>query len=346
MGGIAVHGKQIVLGDRDLADLSDVIRCYAADTGQVLWEYAYPAPGELDYGQTPRSTPLIVGDAVIMQGAMGHVTALELATGRLRWQRDFAVEAPPVKRSEWGACSSPIPFGDWVIVNPGAKDMSLAALSLKDGAIAWKSPGTAAGHGSFILAKLGGVQQLVGFDSESLGGWDPRTGRRLWTLKPTIPGDFNVPTPLPIDGQLLIATENNGTRRYSFDNAGRIKAQPVAENQYLAPDMSSLVHSKGRVYCVWHELFCLDAGTLKQQWSTKHDKLQDYGACFATDNRLLVVGRGGHLLLLDTTASQAKLLGELDVLPDDDAENYSHPALVGNRLYLRGGKRLVCVALQ
>ena len=44
------------------------------------------------------------------------------------------------------------------------------------------------------------------------GGWDARTGRRLWTLVPPHSGDFNVPTPLVHEGRLMVATENNGAR--------------------------------------------------------------------------------------------------------------------------------------
>jgi hypothetical protein len=35
---------------------------------------------------------------------------------------------------------------------------------------------------------------------------------RLWRLVPAFDGDFNVPTPIAVDGKLLVSTENNGTR--------------------------------------------------------------------------------------------------------------------------------------
>src|ERR1039458_5029996 len=57
----------------------------------------------------------------------------------------------------------------------------------------------------------------------SLGGWDPQSGERLWTLTPPAEGDFNVPTPLAVDGKVLLATENNGTRLYGFGNDGKIQ---------------------------------------------------------------------------------------------------------------------------
>jgi len=199
--------------------------------------------------------------------------------------------------------------------------------------------------GSLIVAELGGRKQLVGHDENSLGGWDPQSGRRLWTLQPRIEGDFNVPAPVVVGQRLMIATENNGARLYGFDKLGRIIPQPVAENGFLAPDMSTAVHAAGRLFCVWNGLFCLDSRNLKDVWTGKHKDLQDYGAVFASNTRVLAVGRGGSLLLVDAQSPQMKIISQLDVLPDDDAENYSHPALVGTRLYLRGENQLVCVEL-
>lgn len=73
--------------------------------------------------------------------------------------------------------------------------------------------------------------------------------------------------------------------------------------------------------------------------------MQDFGACFASRDRVLAVGRGGSLLLVDAKGPQMKVISEVNVLPEDDAENFSHPALVGTRLTLRGGKTLISVDL-
>ena len=78
--------------------------------------------------------------------------------------------------------------------------------------------------------------QVIGHDAVSLGGWEPVTGKRLWTLLPEKPNDFNVPTPIALDDKLLVSTENNGTRLYEFDDNGLLKPKPVAVNRKLAPD--------------------------------------------------------------------------------------------------------------
>jgi outer membrane protein assembly factor BamB len=210
----------------------------------------------------------------------------------------------------------------------------------------WQTPGDLAGFGSLIAGRLGGVLQIVGHDRRSLGGWDAETGRRLWKLVPPIEGDFNVPTPVIVGDRLLITTENNGTRLYAFEDGGKIVAEPVAQNDELAPDMSTPVVVGSRVFCVWGELFCLDAADgLKTRWTGADEAFGIYGAVIASGQRVLAIGRGGQLVLADANGDRFQMLSKLKVFGDAREEFYSHPALVGNRLYIRGTRSIVCLDL-
>jgi outer membrane protein assembly factor BamB len=199
------------------------------------------------------------------------------------------------------------------------------------------------------VATLGGVRQLVGYDRTSLGGWDISTGNRLWTLKPPHSGDFNVPTPVVVDGRLVVVSENNGARAYDFDHAGRIRQEPVAVNDELAPDVSSPAVAGGRMYCVWNDFYCLDAAdSLRTIWVGEDKAFGDSSPLFVTDERVLAFGAGGELMLVDATAPEFHIISRLHLFEDREsrrAEQLSHPALVGTRLYLRGEKELVCVDL-
>src|SRR5207244_7778620 len=109
----------------------------------------------------------------------------------------------------WGMSASPLIVDGKLIVNPGAKKAAIVALDPADGKLVWQAPGKPAAYASFIAGRFGGIEQIVGYDAISLGGWDPATGRRLWFLFPPERGDFNVPTPVDLGGKLLLATENN-----------------------------------------------------------------------------------------------------------------------------------------
>ena len=222
LAGVAANQRYVVLADRDLNDLSDEFRCYSAAEGELLWTCSYPAPGRLDYGNTPRATPLIDGPRVYLHGAFGDLHCVELATGTILWSKNYALDFGATAELPWGTCGSPLLAGGKLIINPGAPDASLVALDPQTGGTLWQTPGGEPAYGSFVAGELGGVQQVVGHDAKSLGGWDLSTGKQLWKLVPAVQEDFSVPTPVIVDGKLLVTSENNGTRVYEFDATGKI----------------------------------------------------------------------------------------------------------------------------
>ena len=144
-----------------------------------------------------------------------------------------------------------------------------------------------------------------------------------------------------LNGNLLISTEQNGTRLFSFSESGTAIANPVAHNAQLTPDMSSPVVVGNHVFCVNKFLYCLDIENgLKEKWRLRDEALSDYGSIIASDEQLLVVG-DGELLLLSTSGDQT--ISARQRIFDTNDRLYSFPALVGNKLFVRGETRLKCI---
>jgi len=348
LAGIAVAAGRVIVADKDLQMQQDIFRCLDADTGRQLWQLSYPAAGEMDFTNAARANPVICGRLVYLLGAFGHLHCVRLDSGQVVWKRhladDFGAKVPT-----WGFCSTPLVVGDRLIVNPGAEHAALVALDRHTGRVLWTTPGNPPGYGSFIYANLGGREQIVGHDAISLGGWDPATGKRLWTLLPPIEGDYNVPTPVVVDHKLLVATENNGTRLYRFDSRGRIVPEPVAASEDLLPDTSTPVVWGSRVFGSSGGVVCLDlAEGLTTRWESRHESLGGYCSLVAGNGRLLVTTQDGHLFLLDAAADRCRVLWSADLfaeLAPEDRETWSHPALVGNRLYVRNLLGIYCFVL-
>lgn len=347
MGGIAATQKYVLIGDRDLMDQNDVLRCYSAVDGEPLWTFSFPAPGYLDYGNTPRATPLIDKDRVYLQGAFGNLYCVALDTGRIVWTKNYKIEFGATAELAWGTCASPLIVDNKLIINPGAPDASIVALDPKDARVLWKTPGDIPAFGSFVAGKLGGVQQVIGHDDESLGGWEVATGKRIWKYIPNIDDDFNVPMPMIYGDKLLVTSENNATRLYQFGDNGIIDPEPVSVNDDLASDIATPIIVGDRAYCCWGELFCLDLkDDLATRWSVSEKSYSVYGSIIAYGERLLVVGASGELILVNAVADQYEEVSRLSIFDNPDAELYSHPAMVGSRLYMRGENELVCVELR
>ena len=344
LAGLSVSAQRLILAERDFGDEHDVYRCLNANTGELIWRIEFSARGKLDYGQSPRATPVIHNGRAYLLGAFGDLRCVNVTDGKMIWKRqlprEFKAQLPT-----WGMCSTPLIVDDLVIVNPGGTNASLAALDSITGRTRWTTPGFPAAYSAFICGEFGGRRQIVGYDQHSLGGWDVKTGQRLWRLVPPNEGDFNVPTPIAAEGGVIVSTENNGTRLYRFDDSGRIIPKPAGEFAGLSPDSATPVMTCGRVFGSHLGLRCLDVRKgLEPIWHREEDALGDYATLIADDERVLVITLGGELLLLDARAKEFAIISRLRIF-DDDVEVYSHPALVGARLYARGGPSVVCVDL-
>jgi outer membrane protein assembly factor BamB len=343
--GLAATERLVIVADRDPDDSSDVFRALDAAVGSTRWTLQYPAPAKLDYGNAPRATPLIVGERVYLHGGTGHLHCVALDSGHILWQKQLRQEFDARDDIPWGTCSSPLVVGSRLIVNPGGPEASLVALDALSGQVLWKTPGGQAAFSSFVVATLGGKQQLVGYDKTSLGGWDVESGRRLWRLVPPRKNDFNVPTPVVWEGRLIVSTENNGTRMYDFHSDGTIVAEPVARHERLAPDTHTPLLAGDRLFGVWEQLYCLDARAgLKTLWSSDDPAFQNYATAIGSPRRVLIVTQSGELVLIDRDATHFDPISRVKLFSDDSGV-YAHPALVGSRMYLRNSTHVVCYDL-
>lgn len=352
LGGIAATANVVIYGDRDDEDRKDVFQCLDATTGRPRWKIAYDAVGSLDYGNSPRATPLIDNERVYLLGAFGHLHCVDLFSGKIIWQKNLAADyqVPRERLSAWGYCSSPLVVDRRLIVAPGAEDASVVALDPATGRELWRSTGAPAGHGSFIAATVAGETQVIGHDNATLGGWSVASGRRVWTLKPPVAGDFNVPTPVLVGDKLLVTTEMNGTRLHAFQADGTISPEPLARSDDLSPDMATPVAVGSRIFGVQECVIELDAA---RALDTVHrgdtGSLETYAAVVAGPERLLVIGNRGRLMMYDISDGGCRLASECDAFVEMEgaAGNpiYSHPAIVGTRLFIRGEHEIACLEL-
>ena len=339
LGGVAVADGVVLVGDRDTEDRHDLFHAVDLATGKRLWTLEYPAEGRLDYGNSPRATPLVHEGLAFLLGAFGHLHCVSLADGSVVWKRHLRHDFGATSELVWGVCSSPLVVEGKLIVNPGGPEASVVALDPATGAVLWKTAGAAAAFSSFVACTLGGRRQLVGLDAASLGGWDIASGERLWTLAPKVAGDFNVPTPLVLDDRVAVSTENNGTR---LVGAGGERGAAYAG---LAPDMHTPVVAGDRILGIAKgKVHCLRARDLEPLWTAFDRSLTGHVSLVATPDRVLAFTEKGEIVILDARADALEILARLQVLPPGQS-TYAHPAVIGDRILVRGPRRLSCIAL-
>jgi outer membrane protein assembly factor BamB len=347
MAGIAVQPPFLVVADKTGGTTNDTWRCLHADTGDQLWELTYPAPGEMDYTNTPRATPVIVGEKVYLLSALGHLRCVELKSGKVLWKRDLLADFGG-KQLAWGFCPSPMVDGDRLFTGTASNDAALVALDRHSGKLLWKVPGHPMAHGAMLLDVFGGRRQLVGYDIESIRGWDPENGKHLWSITPPKPRDYNVPSPLKFGECLLLSTDDHGTRLHAFNTGGAIRPEPVAKQADLKPEISTPVIVNGLLFVTVNDLLiCLDpANGLAERWRFEDKAFNEYASLIGGNGRVLATTTTGELLLFAAEAQAPRLISRLQVFQGKSGRSpdvWAHPALVGDRLYLRSPEETVCL---
>ena len=92
-------------------------------------------------------------------------------------------------------------------------------------------------------------------------------------------------------------------------------------------------------------MFCLDLESgSKTIWSGEDRALNDYVSLIAGKQRILLIGCRGEVILIDALAEKYEPISRVSVF-GKRSEVLSHPALAGNRLYIRSGSLLCCIQL-
>jgi len=340
LGGVAATESVVIVSDKN--EENDIWRCFDAATGKQCWEFTYFAPGKMDYGSAPRATPVISGDDVFLFSTIGQLQCVALRDGAVKWSHDLHLEYGG-EVPTWGYCATPLLVDDLVIVPGASTNVFLAAFDRRTGALRWKTPGAKPSYGNFICAEFGKRRQIIGNDADGAGGWDPKTGKRLWTVEAEFPAEFKVPTPMKCGERLLLAAEQSGARLLAFDANDCAVSKPVAQNPDANPDVTSPVEADGMIWLTTNNgIYCLD-GNLKIVWQLEDDPFKDPAQLIAGNGRVLVLTNKGTLALLP---SRPVATTKPQLLPlVKDVEAWSQPALVRGRLYVRTDAELLCVSL-
>src|SRR5688500_17602305 len=162
------HATPSVAGGRiyalGLRGDDEVVLALDEKTGNQVWATKIANRTSLQArqgGDGPRSTPTIDGASMYVLGVGGDVACLNVADGKIRWQKhlvnDFGGRIPT-----WGYSESPLVDGNVVIVTPGART-TMVALNKATGEPVWRNaiPSTSAGYSSAIIATVEGQKQYV-----------------------------------------------------------------------------------------------------------------------------------------------------------------------------------------
>jgi len=338
--GLAAADGAVVAPDSD-GKRNDYYWCFDAATGKELWNAKVANGRSMDYSSAPRATPCIYKGKVVTIGALGDVHCYDLKTGKVVWEKsyrkDFGAGNEPPK---WGYSVAPLIFDDKLILMPG----DLVALDPNTGQTIWRAKTDGANYSAFTPAAVGSVREIIGYDANNVGGWDVAAGKPIWSLPVDNSKGYIVPSPVVFGQRLLLATESDKARLYKFAAGGAIDTMPLGENRDLCPEIATPTLQGGLVLGVSHGLICLDPNDeLKRLWiQNKEDAFQGMAHIVATNDRAMVFGDRGEMVMIRATRDNCEILGRAKLCGGQEkgAVVWSHPAIAAGVIFVRDEKYL------
>ncbi len=204
-----------MLGEQKLGVFS-----FDSASGKQLWR------SDFDTGTLPRitppnshasSTPATDGERVYVYFSTIGLLAFDFTTGKEVWRHTMT---RPAYLMDWGAASSPIVHDGLVIF---CQDDDLApfvvAVDVKTGQEKWKTlrKEMLAGYSLPVMCEANGRTDLVVAGSGKMKGYDPATGKELWTCNTLLRTIMT--SPVVHDGVIYIAVQSYGDATRTLKHA-------------------------------------------------------------------------------------------------------------------------------
>lgn len=286
-------------------------------------------------GDGPRGTPIVDEDRVYVEGGNGDLSCLDIASGDTIWHLNLSSDLGG-GRPGWGYSESPLIEGALIIVTPGGKDGTLAALNKMTGEVVWRSTGVveAAHYSSPVAADIGGIREIVQFARESVFGVNAATGQLLWKYSAANNGTANCFTPIVHDDHVFVSSGyGTGTGVSKISTDGR---QQLAEQVYFLKKLQS--HHGGAVkigdYIYSNgggTLMCIHYLTGEIAWQARS---VGKGSLIAADGMLYVLSERQEVALVEANPKEYVERGTIK-LDKKSRPSWAHPVVCGGRLYIR-----------
>ena len=352
IGGLSATDELVVVSSRDRNDQSDLFFVLDPLTGALVCKYEIRAEGHLDYGNSPRATPVIGSQYIYLQSAFGELVALDPTENKVVWSKnlvkDFRGEMPT-----WGFCSSPLLFEGHLIVQPGGKAASVVSLDEATGEVRWQASELPAAYASPIVAvtnqqpstdSAASNPVLIVTGAKSIRGIDVTNGTQCWEIVPETSGDFMVPTPIVTGNLLLLTSENNGTRMYDLaakKNQGAESLPQLAKSKTLSGDTHTPVVVGDFLLGVDGDLISLNCkAQLREASVFSDDALDQYTTLLQENNRLLVCCSNGTFIGIRVEPNGELVEYARSNVARESSPIMAHPALVEGLLLVRHSDRV------
>jgi outer membrane protein assembly factor BamB len=341
--------RMLTLGDVDRAGIDPapdrvphrwLVMALDRATGRTLWtrtvHQGVPRVKRHPKGSHASATPATDGRVLVaMLGSEGlHAFDMD---GTPLWKQDLgalSVGLADDPTYEWGPASSPVIFGETVIVlNDRYRDSYLIAFDLKTGQERWRARREELPSWTTPLVHVsGGVATVVANSPRFIRGHDPATGRERWRIEDP-QGEVKVSSPVAAGDLAIVSAGYPPAGRPIY--AVRVRDGSIAwRNERGSPYTTTPLVYDGLLYVVTDNGI-LSAYDLANGARVYQQRVSREGASFSASP----VAAGGRLYLASEDGPvyviRAGRAFELLAVNDMQDACMATPALSGGLLFVR-----------
>ncbi|MDF1823774.1 MAG: PQQ-binding-like beta-propeller repeat protein [Verrucomicrobiales bacterium] len=328
--------------------------------GEVLWEKAVatefpddPASGYINEHGWASNTPVTDGDSVFCFFGKAGVYAFDF-DGKERWK---ASTGPQSSRKRWGSASSPILYGDLLIVPAGDEARAIIAFDKSSGKEVWRyeSHVMEQTYGTPVLAKVNESRTDLVFAAPTRWvGLDPETGDETWFANYNLPGNISNTTHL--SGEIL--TISGGFPRTArvavkTGGVGDLTEDILYDTQKPATYMTMPVEHDGVLYWISDSgiAFAAEPGESTALWQERVPGLAGaggrgkpfYASPVISAGKIYAVSRANGIFVIEPSRDGLKVLSQNTFEGDDTIYNAS-PAVSDGKMLIRSQNKLYCIS--
>lgn len=333
----------------DMANLKRHAICLSRRDGRILWqqEVKTTLPDKPYQGQYitmhgyASSSAVTDGKSVYFFFGNAGVHAFTM-DGHKLWEASVGTNA-----HDWGAGSSPVLYGDLLIVNAAQESNQLLALDSRTGKTVWSVKGFPASWNTPAIVTVDGHDELVVNTAGKLRAFDPKTGNELWFCQGIKAAEL-CPSVVTHAGVIYVIGSPNGqAMAVRAGGKGDVTATHVVWQISKGSNVGSPVYNDGYLYFVNDsrgKALCVKAETgeivYEENISPQRDRW--YASPVLVQGRLYYVGRTAGTVVL-SAAPKFEVVATNRIADDASIFNGS-PAVVDNQVFLRSDRYAYCFA--
>ncbi len=308
--------------------------------GQLLWKYDYGNEWNRNYPGS-RTTPIIVGDLLYIEGTNGEVVCLNAGDGSVVWRTNLFDEYG-ARNIRWGITESLLIDGDRVICTPGGSEDNVVALNRFNGEKIWSSPGGGgrSAYCSPVLFEHGGNRIIVTMMDNFIVGVNADNGEALWKYKHRTSYDINPNTPYYQNGKIYCVSGygTGGIQLILSPDGSDVKE--IWRNETLDSQMDAFIVLDDYIYGTSHQRpgwHCLEWETGKETYG---------GPGLGKGNVIFAEGLiynycdNGKVGLIRPNPESFDLISSFEVTAGT-LQHWAHPVIADGILYIRHGDTLM-----